>query len=83
MDTIRCNAMVLPTIKHKKPLRKSNSFDIGWELALALVRPFMAARPTVCLGQVLKNKIAIFVQKNSDDPAPRPADGYSRYSERC
>ena len=42
----------------------------------------MAVRPTVGLGQALKNKIAIFVQKNSDEPAPRPADGYSRYSER-
>ena len=77
MDTIRCNAMVLPTIKHKKQLRKSNSFDIGWELALALVRPFMAARPTVGFGQALKNKIATFVQKNSDEPTPRPADVYS------
>ena len=77
MDTIRCNAMVLHAIKHEKPLRKSNYFDIGWELVLALVRPFMAARPTVGLGQALKNKIAIFVQKNSDEPAPRPVDGYS------
>ena len=29
MDTIRCNVMVLHVIKHKKPLRKSSSFDIG------------------------------------------------------
>ena len=70
MDTIRCNAMVLHAIKHKKPLRKSNYFDIGWALVLALVRPFMAARSAVGLGQALKNKIAIFVQKNSDKPAP-------------
>ena len=76
MDTIRCNTMVLHAIKHKKPLCKSNSFDIGWELVLALVRPFMAARPTVVLGQALKNKIATFVQKNSDELAPRPTDGY-------
>ena len=74
--------MVLHAIKHEKPLRKSNSFDIGWELALALVIPFMAARPTVGLGQALKNKIVIFVQKNSDQPAPSLADGYSQYSER-
>ena len=86
MDTIRCNAMVLHAIKHKKPLRKSNSFDIGCDLALALVRPFMDARPTVVLGQALKNKIAIFVQKNFEEPAPRPANGYSQYSkikQRC
>ena len=63
--------------KHKKPLCKFNSFDIGWDLVLALVRPFVTARPAVDLGQVLKNKIAIFVQKNSDKPAPRPAGGYS------
>ena len=73
---------MLHAIKRKKPLRKSNSFDIGLELVLALVRPFMAVRPTVGLGQALKNKIAIFVQKNSDEPAPRPADGYSRYSKK-
>ena len=77
MDTIWCNAMVIHAIKHKKPLRKSNSFDIVWEFVLSLVRPFMAARPTVGWGQALKNKIAIFVRKNSDEPAPRPADGYS------
>ena len=71
MDIIRCNAMVLHAIKHEKPLRKSNSFDIGWELALASVRPFMAARPTVGLRQALKNKIAIFIQENFDKPAPR------------
>ena len=82
MNTIRCNAMVLHAIKHKKPLRKSNSFDIGWELLLALVRTFMAERQTVGLGQALTNKVAIFVQKNSDEPAPRSADGDSRYSER-
>ena len=78
--------MVLHAMKYKKPLRKSNSFNIGWELVLALVRPFMAVRPAVGLGQALKNKIEIFVQKNSDEPAPRPADGYARYSEgkqRC
>ena len=57
MDTIRCNAMVLHVIKHKKPLRKSNYFDIDFDL----VRPFIAARPTVDLGQALKNKIATFV----------------------
>ena len=77
---------MLHAIKRKKPLRKSNSFDIGLELVLALVRPFMAVRPTVGLGQALKNKIALFVQKNSDEPAPRPADGYSQNSEgkqRC
>ena len=49
MDTIRCNAMVLHAIKHKKPLRKPKCFDIGWELALALVKPFMIARPAVGL----------------------------------
>ena len=68
--------------KHKKPLCKFNSFDIGWDLVVALVRLFMTARPTVDLGQALKYKIAIFVHKNSDKPAPRPAGGYSRYSER-
>ena len=76
MDIICYNAMVLHAIKHKKPFRKSNSFEIGWELVLVLVRPFMAARPTVGLGLALKNKIAIFIQKNSDKLAPIPADGY-------
>ena len=42
----------------------------------------MTARPTVGLGQALKNKIAIFVQKNFDELTPRPADGYSRCSKR-
>ena len=74
--------MVLHAIKHKKPLCKSNSFDIGLELVLALVIPFVAARPTVGLGQALENKIVIFVQKNSDEPDPRLVDGYSQYSER-
>ena len=60
MDTIRCNAMVLHAVKHKKPLRKSNSFDISWELVLALVRPFMTARPSVGLGQALKKKSCNF-----------------------
>ena len=64
MDTIWCNAMVIHAIKHKKPLRKSNSFDIVWEFVLSLVRPLMAARPTVGWGQALKNKIAIFVLTN-------------------
>ena len=76
MDTIHCNAMVFHAIKHKKPLRKPNSFDIGWEIVLALVKSFIAARPTVGLGQALKSKIAIFVQKNSDESTPRPADGF-------
>ena len=51
-------------------------------LSLLWLDPFMVARPAVGLGQALKNKTAIFVQKNSDEPAPRPADCYSRYSEK-
>ena len=63
MDTIRCNAIVLHAIKHKKPLRKFNSSDTGWELALSLVRPFMLQNQLLVWGKLRKIKLQFLFRK--------------------
>ena len=44
LDTIRCNALSLLAIKLDKSLKKVNSFDVGFELLMSLVKPFVAGR---------------------------------------
>jgi len=59
LDTIRCNALTLYAIKHNKSLSQVNSFSNGWELVTSLVKPFIAARPTIGLNLNTRSKMSI------------------------
>ena len=67
MDNICCNTLTLYAINHGKTLDKTNAFNNGWDLAISLVKPFIAERPTVGLGIGLRNKISIMLGRNADE----------------
>ena len=48
-------------IKHGKPHRKISAFDIGWDLVMSLVKPFIEIRRTVGLELVYVVKSLIFL----------------------
>ena len=63
-DTIRCNAITLDTLKYKKNQHKVDSFDIGWELVMNLVRPQIEARLRVGLHSSLLRKMSFILGKD-------------------
>ena len=83
LDNIRCNATTLYTLKHKKNPRKVDSFDIGWELIMNLVRPKIEARPRVGLHSSLLSKMSFILDKEVE-PTPTAAntDMLPKWSDR-
>ena len=61
LDTIPCNALTMYAIKHGKPLGKISTFDIGWDVIMSLVKPFIEIRPTVGLEIGLLAKFKLFL----------------------
>jgi len=85
LDTIRCNALTLYAIKHNKSLSQVNSFSNGWELVTSLVKPFIAARPTIGLNLNTRSKMSIILGRALEQNVP-VADEHSRFGEtkqRC
>ena len=82
-DNIRCNTLTLYAINHGKTLDKTNAFNNGWDLAISLVKPFIAERPTVGLEIGLRNKISIILGRNADEAVEAHGDvEYPRYSNK-
>ena len=67
LDTIRCNALTMYAIKYGKPLGKINAFDIGWDLVMSLVKPFIEARPIDGLGIGLHIKTSVILGRTIDE----------------
>ena len=67
LDTIHCNALTMYAIKHGKPLGEISAFDIGWDLVMSLVKPFIETRLTVTLGIGLHCKISVILGRNVDE----------------
>ena len=63
LNTIRVNPKTLWCIKHKKCFIKISTFDIAFELANALVMPFIEQRNLNGLGKPLLKKINYFLNK--------------------
>ena len=51
-------------IKHDKSLKKVNSFDVGFELVMSLVKPFVAGRSINGLSLTQQNKMSIILWRN-------------------
>ena len=67
LDTIRCNALTMYAIKYGKPLGKINAFDIGWDLVMSLVKPFIEVRPIDGLGIGLHSKTSVILGRTVDE----------------
>ena len=70
LDTARVNAQTIYSLKKKKDPRKSNSFDIGFELVMSLVLPHMARRPYRGLRSSIIKKIELFIPKEPSETHP-------------
>ena len=81
LDTIRCNALTMYAIKHGKPLSKISAFDIGWDIVMNLVKPFIEIRPTVGLGIGLCSKISVGRGRNVDESVEAEAYEYHQFGE--
>ena len=85
LDTIRCNALSLLAIKHDKSLKKVNSFDVGFELVMSLVKPFVAGRSINELSLTQQNKMSIILGRNVGTANDQPNhDGFefTRFGSR-
>ena len=51
LDTARVNAQTMLCLKERKNVRKTKSFDIGFDLAMSLVVPEIRRRPKVGLNK--------------------------------
>ena len=82
LDTTRCNALAMYTIKHGKSLGKISALDIGWDLVMSVVKAFIGIRPTVCLGIGLHSKISVIVGRNADESVEAEAYEYPWFGEK-
>ena len=57
LDTTRVNAQTILALKENKNPQKINSFEIGFDLAMSLVRPEMERRPRNGLQKVLFERL--------------------------
>ena len=81
MNTIHCNAVTMCAIKHGKSLGKISTFDIGWDLVVSLVKPFIEIRPSVGLGISLCSKLSVNLGKNVNESVEAEAYEYPRSGE--
>ena len=56
LDTARVNAQTMLCLKERKDVRKTKSFDIGFDLAMSLVVPEIRKRPKVGLNKNVLGK---------------------------
>ena len=69
LDTCRINAAsVLAMNKHTEP-RKQNSFEVGFNLVLELVKPFIQRRSREGLNSEIQQKIKLVLGENVVEPS--------------
>ena len=73
LDSARVNSTTLLALKNKQDPRRLNSFDTGFELATALVRPHILRQPKNGLQKNILNKISVFLGEEAN--VALPADG--------
>ena len=70
LDSARVNSTTLLALRNKQDARKLNSFDTGFELATALVRPHILRRPKNGLQKNNLNKISVFLGEEANVALP-------------
>ena len=74
LDTIRCNATTLYALKHKMPVNKVKSFDVGMELVLSLVKPHIENRSTVGLSSTIISKMSFILGRKIENQKNPPVN---------
>ena len=63
----RYNSQMILALKEKKDARKTNSFEIGFNLVMSLVRPELERRSTKGLQKNITQKINLYVNRDDDN----------------
>ena len=82
LDTIRINAKTLWCLKHKKNPQKVNTFDVSFELANALVMPFICQRNRAGLQKQVLKKIRYVLGEEAKLPKPAVQKNHQRHGSR-
>lgn len=88
LDTTRVNAATVYALKKKIQPKALQSFDVGWDLAEALVLPFASARPAVGLSMRTQQKVAFLLGNTPSDtqlapPSETPSAAVKRRRCHC
>ena len=67
LDTTMVNALTILALKEKKNPRNIDSFEIGFELVMSLVRPQLERRRRNGLQKNIIRKIDLFIDQNDND----------------
>ena len=67
LDTARANAQTMLCLKERNDVRKTKSFDIGFDLAMSLVVPEIRRRPKVGLNKTVLTKMAAILNDDEDE----------------
>ena len=81
LDTTRCNTLVMYAVKHGEPLVKISAFNVGWDLVMRLIKPFIEIRSTIDLEIGLSSKIYVILRRNVDGSLETEVYEYPRFGE--
>ena len=85
LDTARVNATTVFRLKHGPESERIDAFELGWDLAEALVLPFARARSLNGLSSKTQLKLSLLLgnPRTSDGDECPPSDGKRRRCHAC
>ena len=82
LDTARVNAQTMLCLKERKDVRKTKSFDIGFDLAMSLVVPEIRRRPKVGLNKTVLGKMAAILNDDEDESNNDNVNSFPKLREK-
>ena len=81
-ETARVNAQTMLGLKERKDVRKTKSFDIGFDLAMSLVGPEIRRRPEVGLNINVLRKMAAILNEDEDESNNDNVNSFPKLDEK-
>ena len=82
LDTARVNAQTMLSTKERKDVRKTKSFDIGFDLAMSLVVPEIKRRPKIGLNKTVLRKMAAILNDDEDESNNDNVNSFPKLGEK-
>ena len=82
LDTARANIQIMLCLKERKDVRKTKSFDIGFDLALSLVVPEIRKRSKVGLNKTVLGKMAAILNDDEDESNNDNVNSFPKLREK-
>ena len=80
--TARVNAQTMLCLKERKDVRKTKSFDIGFDLVMSLVVPEIRKRPKVGLNKTVLRKMAAILNDDEDESNNDNVNSFPKLDEK-